>query len=193
MTLKKVIKLKKHNHVFKKDILFVFQTLTVSPHVWLRQVNEQEWARREEGRKREGVHESNALQQRTVTDQAFIWAETAAVEGRTQEQQRRQQHSELLYYSVPLSQLETRWTQRGGDTGITHWEHNTSLIPPPVWFLDYYIGFSSFALQHMSSLFLLTLFSPFTSCLWFDFKEYSYQQKAWLKWELVPAYLLVRH
>lgn len=108
---------------------------------------------------RERKDESNALQQRTVTDQAFIWAETAAVAGRTQQQQ--QQHSALLYHSVPPPQLETRWTRRGGGTVDTHREHNTSPMPPEIWFLEYsVVGFSSFALQHINSLFLLILFCP---------------------------------
>lgn len=118
---------------------------------------EQGGRRAERGREcmRERKDESNALQQRTVTDQAFIWAQTAAVAGRTQRQQ--QQH---CFQSVPPPQLETRWTRRGGGAGDTHREHNTSPMPPAIWFPEYYVGFSSFALQHISSLFHLILFSP---------------------------------
>lgn len=107
---------------------------------------------------RERKDESNALQQRTVTDQAFIWAETAAVAGGTRQQQQ-QQCSQLLSHSVSPPQLEKRWTRRGGGTGDTHLEHTTFPIPA-IWFLEYYVGFPSFALQRLNSLFLLILLWP---------------------------------
>lgn len=100
------------------------------------QVNGGEWARREEGRKRERVYEregkdeSNALQQSPVTDQAFISAETAAVAGRTQQQQ-------LQHRSITQC-LHHSWRQGGHEEGDRHREHNTSPLSPAIWFLEYY-------------------------------------------------------
>lgn len=108
---------------------------------------QQEW-----GSAWERKDESNALQQRTVTEQAFIWAETAALGGRTQQ---RRQHWALIYHSLPSLQLETRWTRKGGRSGDAHRKHNTTPMLVPRRFLEYHVDFYSFAMYpNFTSFFL---------------------------------------
>lgn len=95
----------------------------------------------EQGGAWERKDESNALQQRTVTEQAFIGAQTAALGGRTR--QRQQRHSALIYHSAPPRQLETRWTQKGGVSGDTHWKHNTTSMLVHLSSLEYCVDFYS--------------------------------------------------
>lgn len=158
---------------------------TVSPHVWLgtseRRRVSKEGGEQKEGREcmRERKDESNALQQRTVTDQAFIWAETAAVAGRTQ-----QQCLAPLYHSVPPPQLETRWTQRGGGTreytpGAQHLSNATSKMISGIlyWLFQLFLAACQYPFPPE------TLQSIHYPLLCLDLKGVLCQRRAWLEWE----------
>lgn len=138
---------------------------------------------------RERKDESNALQQRTVTDRAFILAETAAVAGRTQRRRRRwRQNQDCFHHSWRGGEHKEVKTQ-----GTLSGEYITSPMPPEIWFLEYYFGFSSFVWQHMRSflsfLILLSL-SPFPLS-WI--KEVLMPGEAWIEWWQVPVPPQVRH
>lgn len=120
---------------------------------------------------RERKDESNALQQRTVTDQAFIWVETAAVAGRTQ-QQRRQQHSSIIQC------LQHSWIRGGHEEAEAQGIHtNTSPMPPGIlcWLFQLCLGAYQFlsppdTLQFICCPFLLSwfegVFMPRESVAW---------------------------
>lgn len=74
---------------------------------------------------RERKDESNALQQRTVIDRAFILAEAAAVAGRTQ--QRRRQHQDCFHHSWRGGEHKDVKTQ-----GTHSGEYITSPVPPEI-------------------------------------------------------------